>query len=75
VGGAGRYFDIRKRALLEVGALRTRLLFASDVTQAYACIPLAHLIECRADKQVVLEEAFIPTRTSRPHSGLGWPRS
>jgi type VI secretion system protein ImpJ len=48
-------------ALLEVGALRTRLLFASDVTQAYACIPLAHLIECRSDKQVVLEEAFIPT--------------
>jgi len=48
-------------ALLEVGALRTRLLFANDVTQAYACIPLAHLIECRSDKQVVLEEAFIPT--------------
>jgi type VI secretion system protein ImpJ len=48
-------------AVLEVGALRTRLLFASDVTQAYACIPLAHLIECRSDKQVVLEEAFIPT--------------
>jgi type VI secretion system protein ImpJ len=48
-------------AVLEVGALRTRFLFASDVTQAYACIPLAHLIECRSDKQVVLEEAFIPT--------------
>ena len=47
--------------MLEVGALRTRLLFASDVTQAYACIPLAHLTECRSDKQVVLEEAFIPT--------------
>jgi type VI secretion system protein ImpJ len=48
-------------ARLEVGALRTRLLFARDVTQAYACIPLAHLIECRSDKQVVLEDAFIPT--------------
>lgn len=48
-------------AVLEVGALRTRLLFASDATEAYACVPLAHLIECRADKQVVLEERFIPT--------------
>jgi type VI secretion system protein ImpJ len=49
------------QALLEVGALRTRLLPASDVTQAYACVPLAHVVECRADKQVVLDENFMPT--------------
>ena len=48
-------------ALLEVGALRTRLLLASDVTEAYACVPLAHMVECRADKQVVLDDEFIPT--------------
>ena len=48
-------------ALLEVGALRTRLMLASDVTQAYACVPLAHIVECRADKQVVLDDNFIPT--------------
>ena len=48
-------------AVLEVGALRTRLLLQSDVTAAYACVPLAHLVECRADKQVVLEDRFIPT--------------
>ena len=48
-------------ALLEVGALRTRLLLAGDVTQAYACIPLAQIVECRADRQVVLSETFIPT--------------
>ncbi len=48
-------------ALLEVGALRTRFLTASDVTQAYACIPLAHIVECRSDKQVVLDDRFIPT--------------
>ena len=48
-------------AVLEVGALRTRLLLASDATQAYACLPLAHLVECRADKQVVLEDRFIPS--------------
>ena len=48
-------------AVLEVGALRTRLLLASEVTQAYACLPLAHIVECRADKQVVLDESFMPT--------------
>ena len=48
-------------ALLEVGALRTRLLLANDVTQAYACVPLAHVVECRADQQVALDENFIPT--------------
>ena len=48
-------------AVLEIGALRTRLLLASDVTDAYACVPLAHVVECRADRQVVLEDRFIPT--------------
>ena len=48
-------------AVLEVGALRTRFLLASDVTEAYACMPLAHVVECRQDKQVVLDESFIPT--------------
>src|SRR5262245_36812607 len=48
-------------ALLEVAALKTRLLLSSEVTQAYACIPLAHVVECRADNQVVLDDKFIPT--------------
>ncbi len=48
-------------ALLEVGALRTRFLLASDVTDAYACVPLAHIVEGRVDKRVVLEDRFIPT--------------
>ena len=38
-----------------------RFLLASEVTDAYACIPLAHIVECRADKHVVLDDAFIPT--------------
>jgi type VI secretion system protein ImpJ len=46
---------------LEVGAMRTRFLLESEVTGAYACIPLAEVIECRADNQVVLDETFIPT--------------
>ncbi len=48
-------------AVLEVGALRTRLMLASDATQAYACVPLAHIVESRANKQVVLDDNFIPT--------------
>lgn len=47
--------------VLEVAALRTRIVLASEMTQAYAPLPLAHLVECRADKQVVLDEGFIPT--------------
>jgi len=48
-------------ATLEVAALRTRLLLEREATEAYACIPLVHIVECRADQQVVLEEQFIPT--------------
>jgi len=48
-------------ALVEVAALRTRFLLASEVTDAYATLPLAHIVESRADKQVVLEDRFIPT--------------
>jgi type VI secretion system protein ImpJ len=48
-------------ALLEVSGVRSRFLLASEVTQAYACLPLAHLVECRPDKQVVLDEGFMPT--------------
>lgn len=47
--------------VVEVGALKTRLLLASEVTAAYACIPLGHVIERRADNHVALEERFIPT--------------
>src|SRR5690349_11807420 len=48
-------------ATLEVGGLRTRLLLEREATEAYACIPLAHIVECRADQQVVLDDLFIPT--------------
>jgi len=48
-------------ATLEVGALRTRLLLEKEATEAYGAIPLAHIVECRADQQVVLDEQFIPT--------------
>ena len=53
--------DNGNTALVEVASLRTRLLFESELTPAYATLPLAHIVECRADKQVVLEDRFIPT--------------
>ena len=48
-------------AVVEVGALRSRLLRASEITDAYACIPLAQVVECKSDKRVILDDAFIPT--------------
>ncbi|MGC4085913.1 MAG: type VI secretion system baseplate subunit TssK [Vicinamibacterales bacterium] len=46
---------------LEVGALRTRLVLESEATEAYAQIPLAHIVECRSDRHVVLDDQFMPT--------------
>lgn len=48
-------------AVLEVGALRSRLMLESEATEAYSCIPVAHIVECRGDGEVVLDDAFIPT--------------
>lgn len=48
-------------ALLEVAALRTRLLLHSEPGEDYARIPIAHLVECRADKKILLEDRFVPT--------------
>ena len=48
-------------ATLEIGALRTCFLLAAERTDAYACVPLAQIVECRGDRQVVLDDAFIPT--------------
>lgn len=48
-------------ALLEVGRLQARLLPENEPAEDYARIPIAHVVECRADKQVVLEDRFIPT--------------
>jgi type VI secretion system protein ImpJ len=53
--------DSSELADLEVAALNTRMLPASDPTTDFACLPLAHVVECRADGNVVLDDAFIPT--------------
>src|SRR5690606_32442486 len=46
---------------LEVGALATRLLPGSRSPEGLARIPLAKVVECRADNRVQLDEGFIPT--------------
>jgi type VI secretion system protein ImpJ len=46
---------------LEVAALNTRLMANSEPADDFARIPLAHVVECRADRQVVLDDRFIPT--------------
>jgi type VI secretion system protein ImpJ len=46
---------------LEVACLRARLLLSNEPREDYACIPLAHVVECRADRSVTLDESFIPT--------------
>lgn len=48
-------------AVVEVAELSTRLLPASELSDGFARIPVAHVIEVRADRQVVLEQRFIPT--------------
>jgi type VI secretion system protein ImpJ len=48
-------------ALVEVGGLRTRLLVAGTPAEDFACIPLAHVQECRVDRQVLLDDRFMPT--------------
>jgi type VI secretion system protein ImpJ len=48
-------------AVVEVASLRTRLLLANEASDAYASLPLAHIVERRADNQVVLSDTFIPS--------------
>jgi type VI secretion system protein ImpJ len=53
--------DVGSVVELEVAALSARLMPQSEPGEDFAQIPVAHVVECRADKQVVLDERFIPT--------------
>jgi len=48
-------------AVIEVAPLRARLMLSRETLDDYARIPIAQVLECRADKRVVLDERFIPT--------------
>ncbi len=51
-------------AQMQVGSLYTRLLADSDQRADYACLGVARVIESRVDKQVVLDDAYIPPTLS-----------
>jgi type VI secretion system protein ImpJ len=53
--------DSNATATLEVSGLRSRLILQSEPHEDFACIPLAHIQECRADRLITLEERFVPT--------------
>ncbi len=62
-----REFDVRDAtsaspgtASLEVGQLRASLKTGLDQLGEYACLGIGHLVEKRADGQVVLEDSYIP---------------
>lgn len=48
-------------ALMEVAAVNSRLLVEGEPVDEFACIPVARVIECRADGQLLLDDRFIPT--------------
>jgi type VI secretion system protein ImpJ len=57
-------FDVtageRDAALIEVGRLRFRLLPDEADRAGFTCLPIARLLEVRADRQVILEDTHIP---------------
>jgi type VI secretion system protein ImpJ len=53
--------DAGTSAALETANLNLRLIPQSEPAQDFARLPLARVIECRADKQVILDAEFMPT--------------
>ncbi|GAB2548937.1 type VI secretion system baseplate subunit TssK [Rhodanobacter koreensis] len=49
---------------LEVGGLSSRLLPQSQPMEGLTQMPLARIVECRADRRVLLDEAFMPSASS-----------
>lgn len=48
-------------AVMNVGALRTKLLLSRDEREEYACVGVGHVIEMQADKNLLLKDDYIPT--------------
>lgn len=46
---------------IDVGKLRLRLLLATDDLSGYACIGMLRISEAREDKNVLLDDQYIPT--------------
>jgi type VI secretion system protein ImpJ len=63
-----REFEVRdtataggSSALLEVAPLKLRLMLSHDSLDGYAKIPIAQILERRADQKVILDERHLPT--------------
>jgi len=70
--GLARYYSTKQEARdvsfegsdnipIEVGKLRIRLLLDSDDLSGYACIGICRVAEARDDKNVLLDNEYIPT--------------
>jgi type VI secretion system protein ImpJ len=57
---------------VQIGSIRPKLLLGSKERSGYLCLGVARIIELRADKTVLLDEAYIPcVLQSRASSILG----
>jgi type VI secretion system protein ImpJ len=45
---------------MQVGGLRSRLLLDADERAEYACLGVAHIIEMKVDKKILLDEEYLP---------------
>ncbi|MEM1432640.1 MAG: type VI secretion system baseplate subunit TssK [Pseudomonadota bacterium] len=56
-------------ALMQIAALKPELRLQSQVLEGYHALAIAHVVESRSDRQVVLDDSFIPpvlfSKTSR----------
>lgn len=52
------------QANILVAKLTPRLLLENQDRSQYVCLPLAKIIECRSDQQILLDENFIPPCTT-----------
>ncbi len=62
-----------EQVLMQVGSLSTRLLLNTEERGEYVCLPLAHIVECSADRVVTLRNQFLPPALDL-HSLPGLPR-
>lgn len=46
---------------LEVGGMNARLLTQDEPSEGLLRIPVAQIVECRADRHVLIDDAFVPT--------------
>ncbi|MBB5459492.1 type VI secretion system baseplate subunit TssK [Paraburkholderia sp. Cpub6] len=54
---------------LEVAGMSTRLLPELQPMEGLMRIPLARVVECRADRRVILDDGFVPTSQSTEAAG------